>query len=208
MRAPHRNAPKVAILSSIKKWEETKKEQIKKSGESFISKMFGKVYSGLALLIVAIVVVLLFPKNSNELIQYINLKPGKSFLYGLILVIVAPIVLLILAITILGIPLAIILGVLYGVLLYIAKIFTALWVGNRILGYINAKKKKEYKTLILPVILGIFVLWILFIIPFIGFIVKLAATIFGIGAIVVCMVNYYNEKKGKNKKIEKKENIK
>ncbi|NQV00287.1 MAG: hypothetical protein HQ538_06125 [Parcubacteria group bacterium] len=183
-----------------RKWEEVE-EKAQKS-RSFISGFFGKIYSGLALLIVAIVAVLLFPKKSAEVAANINTKPGKSFLYGLGLMIVTPIIIVILAITILGIPLAIILGLVYGVLLYASKIYAGLWVGNRILEYINSKNKKKYKTLILPTVLGLFILWILFIIPFIGALVKLSAVIFGIGAISVCMVEYY-----KSKKLEKEKEV-
>lgn len=181
------------------KWTPVEKKDNKKS---FVSRALGKIYSSLALLVVAIVAVLLFPKKSEEVIANINSRPGKSFLYGLILLVVAPFVILLLAVTILGIPLAVILGMFYGILLYASKIYAGLWAGNRILGYINSKNEKKAKTLVWPVILGIFILWVLCIIPFVGFVVKIAATVFGMGAIAVCMVNYYNEKKGN--RIEKK----
>lgn len=188
------NVNEGAQVAGENKWTQIEKDNNQKS---FLSKALGKVYSGLALLVVAVVAVLLFPKKSEEVIDNINSKPGKSFLYGLILLLIAPFVIVIVAVTILGIPLAIILGVFYGILLYVSKIYVGLWAGKRILDYLKSKNKNQLKTLVLPVILGIFVMWILFIIPFVGFIVKIVATIFGMGAITVCLLNYYNERKGK-----------
>jgi cytoskeletal protein CcmA (bactofilin family) len=191
-----------ATIIGEKKWEEI--EDIVEDNKSLVSDIFGnifsKIYSGLSLLVVAIVVILLFPKRSEEVANNINTKPGRSFLYGLGLLIVAPIIIIILAITILGIPLAIILGITYGVLFYISKIYTGLWIGNRILEYFNSKNKKKYKTLILPTVLGLFILWILFLIPFIGGLVKISAVIFGMGAMLVCIINYYNKNKSEKKK--------
>ncbi len=195
-----------AMIVGEKKWE--KLEDKARKNRSLITNLFGnilgKIYNVLALLIVAIVAILLFPKKSEEVANNINTKPGKSFLYGLGLLIVAPTAIIILAITILGIPLAIILGLMYGVLFYVSKIYTGLWAGKRILEYINSKSKKKYSNLILPTILGLFVLWILFMIPFIGVLVKISAVIFGMGAILVCLFNYYKENKGRIKKKEKK----
>ncbi len=49
--------------------------------------------------------------------------------------------------------------------------------------------------------MGLFILWILLAIPFVGALVKMLAVIFGIGATAICIVSYYNEKKKEKKKV-------
>lgn len=204
------NAPSEAEIKEgaeiIGEKEWSKIEEKIAEGKSFFSKVIAKIYGGLALLMVAIVAMLLFPNKSKEVVNNLNEKPAKSILYGLILTVITPILIVILAITILGIPLAIILGLVYGVLIYSSKIYAGLWVGSRLLGYVSSNKKDN--NLVWSVVLGIVVLWALFLIPFLGGLIKVVATLFGLGAIMICIFTYYKQKKSnkvsnKNKKAPK-----
>lgn len=166
---------------------------------SYAANYLGKIYSVLALIATAIVVVLLFPKYSMQLAQNIETMPGKSIGYGIIVLILTPVIVLFLAMTLLGIPMAAIIFGLYLMVLYLSKIFVGLWIGKMIV-----KPKGDKRGAVVgSAVLGVLILSILMVIPFLGFLVKLAAVMFGLGALVICIKDYGTNGKTKLKPAKK-----
>lgn len=148
--------------------------------------IFFKIIGLFSLLLVGMILVSLWPDKTRQITQAMWQKPWKSMLMGLVYLIVAPIALLILLITIIGIPLSIIGFCLYFILLYTLKIFAGTLLGQKILEYFGGKKlepvKKE-KSLIWPMILGTIIVFILVSVPYIGWILSLIATIWALGGV-------------------------
>ena len=101
---------------------------------------------------------------------------------GLVCLIVVPIALIILAITMIGLPLALILGALFAILLYVVKIFVGVYLGEKALRLFN---KKLPIPLIWSMIAGLVIIYILFLLPFIGWLIKLAVMLWGLGVLLV-----------------------
>ena len=139
-----------------------------------------KIYAIFSALVVGLVLVFLGKKITPKILEKIEDKPFKMLLPGLIIMLVLPPIALILAFTIIGIPLALMITAWWLVATYVAKIFTAILIGRLILK--NLIKKGDV-PLIWSLILGITVCWLLFAVPFIGWMLGLFAIWFGLGGI-------------------------
>lgn len=148
---------------------------------------FGKRYSWvsflflLAALATGIVLMALFKNQTQKIKLTIENSFWKSLGSGFVLAIVSPIGAVILMITLVGIPLAVIVGFLYLILFYIAKIFTGLFLGEKV---ISLFKKGEIH-LGWSLIVGLIALYILINLPYVGWLIYTLAFFIGLGGIVL-----------------------
>lgn len=126
-----------------------------------------------AWLILALICAALFPKFFEKTSSAIKKSFWKSTLMGLLILIVTPIALMIILITVIGIPIAVVGFMLYIVAVYLSKIITAHWLGSKLY------RKGKY----IKMILGVVILTILFWIPFIGWILKLGTILVALGSV-------------------------
>jgi hypothetical protein len=83
-------------------------------------------------------------------------------------------------VTIVGIPLALIAIALYGICLYVAKFFVALWFGQWL-----AREFKFEISWLMAGLLGVVLYWALSLIPLIGFVVTVFSLLAGLGALAL-----------------------
>lgn len=107
---------------------------------------------------------------------------GKTFGYGLLVLIVGPVIIFLIGITIIGIPIAIILGLLYAIFIYAASAFIAIAAGRMIL---QEKPEEDTKNIYLAAFLGVLVTSILTAIPVIGGLVAFVLLVLGLGALTL-----------------------
>jgi cytoskeletal protein CcmA (bactofilin family) len=141
---------------------------------------WSKVYAIFSALVVGLVLIFLGKNITPKILEKISEKPLKMFLPGLILMFILPPIALVLMFTIIGIPLALIVMAWWLIATYVAKIFTAILVGQIIL---NKLIKKNNLPLIWSLVVGIIICWLLFAIPFVGWILGLIAVWLGLGGI-------------------------
>lgn len=149
-----------------------------------------RVISFFSTLIIGLLFIKLFPNFTKETAQAVTQEPFKSLGVGLLTVIVAPVLAVLLLITVVGIPLAIITIFGYILVLYIAKIFVAFAIGKALL-----KSKNTY----LAFFLGLIVYSLFRIIPVVGFVLALITAVAGTGAYISTKVSIY--KKLREKKL-------
>ncbi|MBU0613803.1 hypothetical protein KJ766_00775 [Patescibacteria group bacterium] len=135
----------------------------------------------------ALVLMLIFKKKSGELSRLGVKEFGTSLLVGLIALIVIPFAALLIAITVVGIKLALILVSVYVLALMIAKIFA-----TAILGWLSFeaiqkwfKKPKTIKFGWEMIVIGVFLFFLIGMIPIFGFFFKLLFTLVALGAILL-----------------------
>ncbi len=140
-----------------------------------------KVLSYLAAFLVGTLFVYFFPSQSRKISSWIREKPGKSLLWGLVsLVLILPIFVLLL-ISVIGIPLALILLGLFVLGAYLTQIFVSLLLGRLVFRVFGREEMNAYVSLAL----GLAVYYLLTLIPFVGGIATLATIIFGLGALLI-----------------------
>ncbi|WP_342305330.1 hypothetical protein [Methanolobus sp. ZRKC5] len=132
----------------------------------------------LSLVLIGLLGIAIWPEQIKNIVSKTPEVPGKTFLIGLAIFIAAMILTLMLLITVIGIPLGLILMALIFAGLYIARIFTGIWLGK----YLLMKMDKESKPWI-ELALGMFVLLLVSEIPVIGALVYIAATCIPVGNI-------------------------
>lgn len=167
-------APDATVSGTVN--QTVPKEQANKSFSFGIaSSLFFAMYLFVAVLLILIVLVLLFPGVYKESAARVGNSPWVTLLIGFIAVIAAPIVLISIAITIIGIPLALTLGLMWLVIVMLSGSFSAFYVGSLLL--------KE-KGPLLTMLSGGALLMVLYLLPILGFFVAVIATMLGVGIIL------------------------
>jgi cytoskeletal protein CcmA (bactofilin family) len=133
-----------------------------------------------ALLIVGALIHHFFPRTIESVVAALPQNPWKNMGVGLVFVVVVPVGVVIALVTLVGIPTGIIAALLYGILIYTSRVFIAVWIGRKILGYF---KKSLATAFFWPLLLGTLITTFLLIIPIIGCFFWLFFVFIGIGAI-------------------------
>lgn len=135
----------------------------------------------LASMATGLVMLLLFKNQTQKVKLTIQNSFWKSLGSGFVLAIVSPIGAVILMVTLIGIPLAVITGFLYLILFYIAKIFTGLALGETVISIF----KKDHVPAGWSLIAGLVLLYILVGLPYVGWLIYALAFMIGLGGIVL-----------------------
>jgi hypothetical protein len=157
----------------FKKWRERGKKRARIA--SFI---FWLLSSG-ALVILGLVIHYVFPDFTEHVVRLISESPWSSIVLGLAFLVVVPFAILIALITIIGIPVALIAGFIYLVSLYISRIYISVWIGRKIVVFF---RRDLVDAFFWPLILGIIVIALVDLIPFLGWLFKLFCLFIGLGA--------------------------
>lgn len=150
--------------------------ETKMTGVFFGLKFFMAIAGFLLSLFIGLVYLFLFPKRAQGIVETIGSQPWPSLGLGLLTIILFPLILIILAVSLIGIPFLFILIPVFLFFLYMAKIFTAFYLGRRILN--NSR-------LLGPLALGLLLYYVLGLIPVIGFLTAFAFVTVGLGAFLL-----------------------
>ena len=183
-------APRPGEISGIVSGTTTYKETPVRR-ENFMSRLPGEILGYLWLLLIGIISLILAPELTQKISDDISVKPLKNLLWGLLFLIVTPIVAVLLLITIIGIPLSLILLVIYIILVYISRIYVGLWVGQ----YVLRKLNQETKSRVIAMALGLIIVVIGINLPIIGGLIHFVIILLGLGAIILTEYDVYKKLK-------------
>jgi len=127
-----------------------------------------------SIFLLGLVLLLLFPRAADAVARS---TVGKSLLVGLALLILLPLLALLALVTIVGIPLGLVLLLAFVLLLAIGYVSAAWAIGRRIL--------KPPKARILAFLVGLVLLRLLALVPFVGGLISFLATLLGLGALAL-----------------------
>ncbi len=130
--------------------------------------------------VMGVIIIRMFPRKLSKALRALQEDPLTSLLYGAILLVLFPLASLILLATVIGAPFALTLIALNIVTFYTVKIFTILWVANRLFAQWKWKKNGTMALFSGQVLYSILVA-----IPFIGIFVAFLTMVFGLGAVAV-----------------------
>jgi cytoskeletal protein CcmA (bactofilin family) len=145
--------------------------------------IFFKIISLFSLLVIGLVMITLMPKVILQVKEEMIKRPGPAIGWGLVYLILTPVVAFLLMITIIGLPLGLIIIPLYVISLYISKVIAGFVLGLLLLNNLN-RNKKYSGHLVWPLILGLAVLLVIINIPVIGWLVKLLLMLWALGALM------------------------
>ena len=143
----------------------------------------GRILSLLMALAAGLIATMIVPRRLEASADLIRSGPWVSLGWGAIILVGVPIAAIIVLATVVGLPLALIGMGFWGMTLYLSQLPSGLIIGRSIFRQVG---KRKTKTLLFAALAsGLLILEILKAIPVLGFIVTLAAILFGMGAIVI-----------------------
>jgi cytoskeletal protein CcmA (bactofilin family) len=126
------------------------------------------------------------PRYHQSVITTLREKPWVSLGIGFIAAVVLPVVCALLFATVLAIPLALILLVAFFILIYWSRIYAIGRIGESILARLRPASSRASAF-----VLGLFVYYILAIIPVVGWLVVTLVILFGLGAELIARKKFY-----------------
>jgi cytoskeletal protein CcmA (bactofilin family) len=124
-------------------------------------------------------VILLMPRFFGEAVGSLA-SWGTALGAGFLSLVAVPVAALVLSVTIVGLAVGLTAFFLYALALYAAQVFTGAWIGSQLLG--SASSPGEW---VKRLALGLLLLRAVWLVPYIGGLVWLVATILGLGAVTL-----------------------
>lgn len=148
---------------------------------------FGSIVSIMKLfcwLVGAAFIMWLFRKQANLVVTQGSQNFGWELLRGLVMFIVIPIVTLLLLFTVVGIFVGSILGISFALMIMLAKVLGGLILGVLVFALFDKEKSKKVKFELTwaSALAGVTLFWLVGLIPFIGWLVRLVFILAALGA--------------------------
>lgn len=140
------------------------------------------IYKIISAFFIALIIIKLNKHYLSELSQKIFKKGWTKLFWGLLIIILSPMIILLLFLTIIGVPLAIIISSLYLIAFFVTKIIAAVFLGKEILKHSKLKNKRN---IYLQTILGLIILFSLTSLPFVGWLISIIFSSFALGSILI-----------------------
>lgn len=150
------------------------------------------IYKFLVGLILGLILIWAFPNFMQKSVVQILTNPLASFGWGFLFLVATPVVIILLFITVLGIPLALITLFAYILIIMIAQVFTSLALGEWLL-----KKFNQRGGAVAAFIVGLVVLSLLKLIPILGGIVSFIALLVGLGGYLTIKYSIFRDLRAK-----------
>lgn len=135
-----------------------------------------------SLLITGLILILIFRQTTIDLNRFSTERYVKNTGIGFLLLIGVPIAVAVTFILILTIPLSLILLTLYGLALFIGYLLVAVTLGTR--GIRFFKTEETFSDYLWGLALGIIIILLLGLIPYVGWAINLILMIFGLGTLI------------------------
>ncbi len=138
------------------------------------------IYSIFASLVIGLVLISLWRVPVVKLTDTMLNRTSASFGWGIVMMFVTPFIILLLLLTIIGIPLAVILAFIWLAAMYIARTIVGILIGRAILSRLG---KDRNESIIWAMISGVVIIQMVSFLPFIGWLFSLAAIWWALGGI-------------------------
>lgn len=142
----------------------------------------------LFLLVIGLVALAFMPNRTVAIAQAIPENPLKNLLFGLVLLVAGFVVSILLFVTVIGIPLGMIMLFETIFVMYAVRLFFGLWLGRQIFSRLG-KESKPW----MDMVLGLFVLFILTSLPWVGGLIYLLVTFVAVGVLFKAQKQFYTE---------------
>lgn len=139
----------------------------------------GALFGLATFLFSGLVLAALFPGGARRVLDAGREKPLPSLGVGVLTLLAVPVLILVVMISVVGLPLGLVGAALFAFALYLARAVLALWIGDAILGDGAGEGRRR---VVLTYLLGGTLVFLAGLVPWAGAAVKVLATAFGLGA--------------------------
>lgn len=136
--------------------------------------------SFLSTLILGLVLLRLYPLFARRVTLTIRERPGPSLGWGSVALVATPLVAISFVVTLFALPIGVILLALYGITMYLARVYAITCVGQFLI-----RRPADSSSLARPFVVGLVLYTILSLIPVVGGLLTLLTVLFGLGALLM-----------------------
>jgi hypothetical protein len=165
-------SPGAVVAGKIKRFSDTSSFSV----STFEFALGFWVITTVSLLLAGLLLLLLAPRAADAIISAARSRTGASIISGIVVLIGFPILAVVLLVTVVGTPLGLGMLLVYAPLLAIGYLAAALVFGRRL---------RKSSGRIGAFLVGLLILRLLALIPILGALISLVATVFGLGAVFV-----------------------
>lgn len=173
------NVANGASVASIERSEPTTNQNVTNPTVAILGNL---AYWFIAMLLIGVAMMISKPQVLQGAGEYIKSNVWASLGWGALFVFAAPLAALVLALTIVGIPLGIVIFLAWIIVLIVAQTITSYVVGSWILSKTKVNGGEMW-TRLGALALGLLIVGVLMIIPFIGWLLGFVATVIGAGSL-------------------------
>ena len=155
------------------------------AASSFQARFAFHGYLFLAALLAGMPFVGFFPAMAGGAVRKLRLSPGRVLLAGGLVLVLGPFLIAFAAMSIVGLPLALLLSFFYLSLAYLSHVVVALWLGHRLL---RAPGPQTFGRVLSALSVGLFLLYAAAALPGVGGFLALPVIAFGTGALVLAFL--------------------
>lgn len=170
--------------TEVSRWQSSDQEKLRYAGLSFFLVFF------VSLFITAAVLYLLMPSLAVRLSDTIQKNYLSSIALGLIALLFIPAIILLLAITVIGLPLSLITLFIYILLLIAAYFIGLFFLADKLLKYFRQHEESTRRWRLFSILVALILLLIIAMLPFIGGLLIFFILLMGIGSIVLYAKHY------------------
>lgn len=156
----------------------------KKSNFINSSWWWSNLISVFSALVVGLVLISFWREPIIKITDLMLARTNAALGWGILVLLLTPLIALILLITIIGIPLSLILTAAWLVALYLSKILVGILAGR---WFLNKFIPKQKDSLTMSMIIGIVMLYLIFALPLLGWAIALLTTLWGLGGIMLTL---------------------
>lgn len=156
----------------------------------------GSMFVFLAFAVLGGLLLLLLPNFTGTVERAFASSPGKSFLLGLAVFFVLPLVAILFMLTIIGIPFGLLLFFVYPLVLMIGYVTAAFFIGDRAVSALRKDKPLTAGYRILGLAGALVLLALLQALPLIGGVIAFVVVLMGLGAWTLSLYNRYHSAPG------------
>ena len=156
-----------------------------------IPSWFDVVYGFFANLVLGVILLLIFPNFSRRVAENVVSQPVRAGAIGLLILLGIPILLVFIALTIIGIPIAVLGAFVYGLTIWAGVVYGEYAVGHWLLSRRSEEVNRWYALLA-----GLLIFAVLGLIPFVGGLFAFLALLVGLGALGSSLRGAYRNRRG------------
>ncbi|MFA5107650.1 MAG: polymer-forming cytoskeletal protein [Patescibacteria group bacterium] len=149
-----------------------------------------RIMNFLGLLLIGLIIIAIIPKGAAAVIHDMATRPFMKIGWGILLLIGFPIAMVVLAGSIVGLPMAVILATLYALGIYLSPVFVGLLIGQSFFAYVLRGKNMPMAV---SFIVGFTAYTALTWVVYLGVFVSLAGVIWGFSSLVRVIVSHIRQ---------------
>jgi len=148
-------------------------------GPDYVGKFIFWLIASIAFIVVGFLVNVFLPRQTERIVSFLEDSLWKSLWVGLVFIVLSPICIVLCLGTVIGIPAGIMAAFIFVMMLYISRLYVALWIGRL---FLRRWKESSAACFFWPFVMGTILIGLLLRVPWIDWPLRIFILCIGMGA--------------------------